>query len=224
MRSYSPATAAYFAARRAFIGHNLVWITARNRSSGVTETIGFWTGADHCDFTIDGTSRTYYGAGALLSVDPIRRQTGIKSRTQRVTLNQVSPEVLQAFRGYDPRHAPVEIHRALFDPDTEELIDEPHVILRGFIDKAPLPTPEKGGTAAVQIEIATHARALTRILGRSRSDATLRARAPTDAFRQYAGLAETVETPWGKNATSDSGGSTGVFGNKIDSKSSWGKS
>jgi hypothetical protein len=224
MRSFSPTTAAYFAQRGAFLGHNLVWIMARHRISGAVETIGFWTGADHRVFTIDGADRTYYAAGALLSVDPIRRQTGIRSRTQRVTLNHVSPEVIQAMRGYDPRHAPVEIHRALFDPATEELIDEPHVILRGFIDKAPLPTAPKGETASLHIEIATHARALTRILGRSRSDATLRTRAPADAFRQYAGLAETVETPWGKKTESDSGGSKGVLGSKIDWKSSWGKS
>jgi hypothetical protein len=213
MRSYSPATAAYFASRGAFVGHVLVWIRARNRTSGATETIGFWTGDDHREFVIDGLTRTYYAAGALLSVDPIRRQTGVNGRTQRASLSHLAPEVLQALRGYDARQAPVEIHRALFNPDTGALIDEPHVIISGYIDKAPLPVPAKGETGSAKIEIATHARALTRNLGRSRSDATLRARAPGDAFRQYAGLADTVETPWGKK--SDSSKSEKTVGAKI---------
>ena len=203
MRSYSPTTAAYFASRAAFLGHVLVWLSARNRSTGATETIGFWTGVDHMEFTIGGQTRTYHGAGSMLAMDPIRQQTGIKVRTQRITFSQVSAEVLQALRVYDPRHAPVEVHRALFDPLSEALIDEPHLILRGYIDKAPLPTPPKGESATVAIEVASHARALTAQLARYRSDATLRHRAPGDAFRQYASIAD-AETPWGRAATSSS--------------------
>lgn len=198
MRTFSSTTAAYLADRSAFNGDLLVWLSARNRVSGATENIGFWTGVDVRDFSIEGQTRTYYGAGSLLAMDPIRRQTGIKVRTQRITFSQVSPEVLQALRVFDPRHAPVEVHRALFDPLTEALIDEPHLILRGYIDKAPLPTPPKGESAAVSIEVATHARALTIPLSRFRSDATLRARATGDGFRKYASLADTVETKWGR--------------------------
>ena len=201
-RTFGPATAAYFANRASYLGHVLVWLSGRNRGTGAVETIGLWTGADHRDFTIDGQTRRYYGAGAALAVDPIRRQTGLKVRTQRITVSQVAPEVLQALRVYDPRRAPVEVHRALFDPITEELVDEPHEILSGFIDKAPLPTPPKGERGEVKIEVVTRARALTIPLSRSRSDATLRARAPGDAFRQYASITEAVDTPWGREASS----------------------
>lgn len=199
MRVYSPATSAYFASREAFVGHILLWVSARDRSTGVVEQIGFWTGVDHQQFTIEGQSRTYYAAGAMLKVDPIRLQTGIKVRKQRVTLSQVSNEVQQLIRGYDPRHAPVELHRALFHPLTENLIDEPHVLLRGYIDKVIVSTPEKGGSGNVSIEIATEARALTKPLSRFRSDASLRARDPGDAFRQYATLTETAEVLWGRD-------------------------
>ncbi|MGN7870965.1 hypothetical protein [Paracoccus sp. 22332] len=198
MRTFSPATAAYLASRAGFIGHVLVWISARDRSSHAIETIGFWTGADHQEFTIDGQVRLYYAAGSLLKVDPIRRQTGVKVRTHRITFSQVAPEVEMLIRGYDPRHAPVEVHRALFHPDTETLIDEPHVILRGFVDRAPLTTPAKGEAGQVALEIASEARALTRPLSRFRSDAGLRSRDDEDAFRQYSSLAGTVEVPWGR--------------------------
>jgi hypothetical protein len=204
MRDYSPATADYFAARGPMLAHVLVWVSARNRATGGTESIGFWTGADHAEFVIGGETRVYYGAGTALSVDPLRLQTGLQVRSQRVQLSQIAAETQLAIRGYDPRHAPVEIHRALFDPLTHALIGEPHLVLRGNIDKAPVRTPSKGETGSIEVEIATAARRLTKPLTRKRSDASLRARAGTDAFRQYASLADKVETPWGRNVRSGS--------------------
>lgn len=198
MREFSPATAAYLAARRAFRGHVLVWISARNRTTGGVEQIGFWTGADHQEFLIDGQARLYYAAGSMLKMDPIRLQNGIKVRSHRVTFSQIAPELEMLIRGYDPRHAPVEIHRALFDPLSDNLIDEPHLLIRGFVDKASLTTPPKGGAGSVTVEIASEARALTRALSRYRSDSTLKARAATDRFRQYASQTEAAETPWGR--------------------------
>ena len=198
MRSYPPITAAYFASRAAFRAHLLVWVSARNRTSGLTESIGFWTGADHAEFVLEGETRTYYGAGAMLTADPIRSQTGLKVRTWRIVFNQVAPEAQQLIRGYDARHAPVEVHRALFDPEGEQLIDTPHLVRRGFIDKAPITTPPKGETGGqIAIEISTQSRALTRPVSRYRSDASLRGRAPADAFRKYASIADSVDTKWG---------------------------
>lgn len=197
MRTFSTPTASYFASRSAFVGHVLVWLQARNRSTNTVETIGFWTGADHAEFTIRGQLRTYYAAGSMLKMDPLRRQTGLKVRSQRLQFAQVSPEVMTAIRGYEPRHAPVEIHRALYDPDSETLIDEPHMILKGYVDKIGLPTPAKGESASVSIEVATAARALTKPVSRYRSNASLRARASEDGFRKYATLADVAETKWG---------------------------
>lgn len=199
MRSFSPVTAAYFAARGPILAHVLMWVTARNRSTGADETIGFWTGVDHQVFTIDGVARTYYAAGSMLTVDPLKWRAGLQVRTQRVTLSQVAAEVQQLIRGYDPRHAAVEIHRALFDPVTEVLVDTPHLMLRGFIDKVSLTTPAKGGSGDVTVEIASAARALTRPLNRYRSNASLTARAPTDTFRKYASTTDKIEVLWGKD-------------------------
>lgn len=200
MRNFSPTTAAYFAARGPILAHVMVWISARNRGTGSTETIGFWTGADHQVFTIDGTARTYFAAGSLLSVDPLKWRTGVSVQTQIITLSQIAPEVQQAIRGYDPRHAPVELHRGLFDPLSEQLVDTPHLLMRGFVDKVTLTTPPKGqGSGNVKLEIATAARALTKPLNRHRSDASMQARNSGDTFRKYASTTDKIEVPWGQN-------------------------
>lgn len=198
MRTYSPATAAYMAARGPIHAHALIWIEARNRATGAPETIGFWTGDDHAVFVIDGQARSYYGAGTTLGIDPIRRVTGLQVRTQRATLSGISPETQLALRGYDARHAQVEIHRAIFDPLTLQLADQPHRMFRGYIDKLKIVTPPKGETGKAEVELASAARALTTPLSRKRSDASLRQRSPNDAFRQYASQADVVETSWGR--------------------------
>ena len=125
------------------------------------------------------------------------RETGIKVRTQRITFSQISAEVLQMVRGYDVRHAKVEVHRALYDPDSDILIDTPHLILRGYVDKLKLPTPAKGQRADLPIEIATAARALTKPLSRYRSNAGMLVRAPVDPFRKYASVADVGDVKWG---------------------------
>lgn len=198
MRIYSPVTSAYMAARSPIHAHALIWIEARNRGTGETETIGFWTGDDHAGFVIGGQARTYYGAGSTLGLDPIRRGTGLQVRTQRANLSGITPETQLALRGYDARHARVEIHRAIFDPDTLLLADDPHQLFRGYIDRLKIHTPAKGEAGKVEVELASAARALTTPLSRKRSDASLRGRAPTDAFRQYASVADAVETSWGR--------------------------
>lgn len=198
MRSFSAPTAAYFASRGAWLAHVLVWISAADRVTGATHEIGFWTGADHAEITIGGVSRTYYGAGSLLAIDPLTFRTGLQVRTQRLRFSQVAPEVMQAVRGYDPRHKPVEVHRALFDPASELLVDEPHLVLAGFVDRVRISTPAEGGAGSVEMTLATAARALTRKLGRKRSHASLTAHAPADDFRQYASLADKVEVKWNR--------------------------
>jgi len=197
MRAYSPTTAAIFAARGPLMAHVLVWISARNRESGAVESIGFWTGVDHLDFQIGAETRTYYGAGDLIGLEPVRWRTGLQVQTQQLRLSQVSPEAQLAIRGYDTRHAPVEIHRALFDPAGGQLLDAPHLVLGGFVDRINLTTPEKGGRGEIRLDIATRARALTRPLNRYRSHASLTARAAEDTFRKWASTAAKTEVKWG---------------------------
>lgn len=195
--TFSPATAAYFTSQTRMHARVLFWVRALNRSTGAIETVGLWNGDDHREFTIAGETRTYYGSGGLLSVDPITSQTGLRVRSHRLTLSPLATEVQTLIRGYDARFAPVELHRALFDPDTHNLIDEPHRRFRGYIDKVQFKTGPKGGTVTVELTLASSARALTVPLSRHRSNETLRARAPGDGFRKYSDVAGVITTPWG---------------------------
>lgn len=197
MRVYPTATAAYLAAREVRRADVLIWISARNRSTGAIEAMGFWTGADHQNFDVEGQTRTYLGAGNLLGIDPLKWRTGLTVRTQRVRLSQVSAEAQQAIRGYDTRHAPIEMHRVFWNADGN-MIDPPHLLMRGFVDKLTLTTPKKGEAGDASVEIASMGRKLTRPLNRYRSNAALVARAPTDTFRKYASITDKVEVPWGR--------------------------
>lgn len=201
MFSYDAVTASYFASRGPMVAHLLIWVQAKTRDTGALAEIGFWTGDDHMEFTLGGVVRTYYGASAALEFDPLSLRTGLTVRSYRVRLSQIPDEVQLAFRGYEPRHAPVEIHRALFDAETGLLVAEPHLRLRGYIDRATIKTPAEGGTGSVEVAIASAARALSKPLARKRSHESLVARAPTDQFRKYASIADAVETPWGKAST-----------------------
>lgn len=106
--------------------------------------------------------------------------------------------MLLAVRGYDVRHAVVEIHRAVFNPLTLALVAPPHRLFKGYIDKLRFQTGAKGDTSTVDLDVASAARALATPLSRKRSDASLRARSPDDGFRRYASQADAVETLWGR--------------------------
>ena len=57
-------------ARGAVVAETLIWFEAKNRETGVAETIGLWTGARHQSFNIDGRTRQYLGGGGALEVAP----------------------------------------------------------------------------------------------------------------------------------------------------------
>ena len=115
------------------------------------ETMGLWTGEEDRDFSIGGGTRTYHGAGALLGLDQIVMQTGLTVRMQRVSLAPIAAEVAQLLRGYDAGLAPAEIHRALFDPMSGDLVAEPKRLWKGVIDTAPIHTAEIGGQSTVDV-------------------------------------------------------------------------
>lgn len=201
----SAAEIAYNAAREGQSRHTLVYVTARNRSNGDMESIGFWTGDDHRDFSIDGQTRTYFGAGAAINIDDIEGGVGLDVRYVRARLAAV-PEVQLAIRGFDPKLAPVEMHTAAFDLATDALLSEPRRIFKGEINEAPINIPVLGGESAIEILCASAARALTRTLALRRSDSELRRRNANDRFREYVSTSGIREVAWGENPTRGAGG------------------
>lgn len=196
MRIIPTAIAARRAARQATVSHMLVWIAARNRQTGATETLGLWTGDDHHTFSIGAEQRLYYGAGNILECDPIQASTGLEVRSYEVRLAASSPEVLMAVRAYDARFAPIEMHRAEFD-DHGALLAAPERTHRGSVDEAPFTFPEEGGEEELRLRIVSEARGLTLFAGATKSDAC-QMRRQGDRFRRYGSVGNEVEVAWGE--------------------------
>lgn len=190
--------------RTGHVAHWLVWIGARDRQSGAQVFAGFWTGDDDLNFTIGGQSRGYFGAGAALEVEPITQEVGLQVRMQTVRL-ATTPEVEQAIKGYDPSLQPVEIHRAVFDPHTMALVNEPELVFAGTVDGTPIEEGAIGGVGSVALAVASKVRSLTRLVPLMKSDAALRDRAPGDGLRRYVSEAQQWTVAWGeKDVKADS--------------------
>ncbi len=198
MRDFDPATAAYLASRPGGVRANvLVWITAKDRVTGLPATVGFWDGPDHETFTVDGAPRPYFGAGTILGLESLVYGSGLEVRLATLSLSQISDEVEQAIRGYDARFGAVEVHRVIFDSLTNAMQGPPHGILNGEIDAIVIDTPAEGGEGGVTVTIASAARALTRTLPLRRDDESQRRRGD-DRIRRYATLSGLINTAWGE--------------------------
>lgn len=197
MRVLPTALASHLATRPDAVRvHTLVWITARNRSTGLPESIGLWNGPDHQQFDIGGI-RDYYGAGNILGLDRITYGSGLEVRMHTITLSAISPEVEQAVRGYDARLAPVEVHGLLIDPVMNTIVGTPWLALRGWVDEVEIRTPAVDGEGGIDLRVASAARALTRTLSLKRGDASHQLRGG-DRFRRYAEISGTASVAWGE--------------------------
>lgn len=206
MRSLASVITNQLNAREGVHNRMLLWVEARDRTTGSTEAAGFWNGIDDRNFTIEGSSRTYYGAGAILGVEPIVYGVGTSVRMQTITLSHLNEDVENILRGYEVRFAPVELHVAYFDLDSDVLLDEPDRVFRGWIDAMTIHTPEAGGESSATLTLASYSRSLTYPLALKKSDQALRARATGDKFRQYNDVSGAVETFWGEKRQKVPGG------------------
>lgn len=198
MRSLSPTIQSYLSAREGVVARTLVWIEAKNRDTGLPETVGLWNGDDHETLTVEGEARMYYGAGGLIQIEPLRFQVGLVVRQQKMVVSPLAPELEQALRGYDPRFAPVEIHQALYHTESRALVDTPARKFKGWIDKLQFKTPAKGGEAICDVTLVSSSRAVTRPLPLKKSDEAQKLRGG-DRLRRYVDVSGKVPVYWGEN-------------------------
>lgn len=197
MRSYDAPTLAALQTRAGIAPRILIWVVARNRTSGLDEELGLWTGAYDRAFTIGAASRTYAGAGSIMQIPAVKMQAGLGVRVLRLALSPISTTVADLIRTYDSRFAAIEIHRALFSTDDGSLIAEPHRVWKGFIDEVEVSEAAAGGEAVCEVSAVSSARLLTRTLSLKRSDATQQLRGG-DRFRRYTDISGKVEVWWGE--------------------------
>lgn len=207
MRNLPHAIATHLDAGRTLRIEVLVWIVARNRATGAPEALGLWTGADARLIEVDGSLRSYQGAGGLIGLEPLTQRAGIEVRQFRLSLSPVSSAVAAVIRLYDPRLAPVEIHEWHLDPANDLALAAPQRVFKGHLVQAQVPTAGEGEAAGIEVVAVSAAWMLTRNLATRRSDAALTARAPGDRFRRYVDISGSVQTVWGEWVSAGAGSS-----------------
>ncbi|MDO5632141.1 MAG: hypothetical protein Q4G22_09915 [Paracoccus sp. (in: a-proteobacteria)] len=178
----------------------LLWIVAKDIHDGSIVRTGLWTGKDHREFRVEGQSRGYFGAGGLVSVGPIRSVIGTDVQETTASFALTAPEVELAVRRYELRQADVEIHRALFDAFSGELIGITRKF-KGWIDRLEITGVTDTAPGRCEVVMAGAARCGTRGLSLKRSDASYQLRklpdGRPDLFGQYGDISGSVPVKWG---------------------------
>lgn len=175
----------------------LYLVTARNRSTGVKEVAGFWSGDRHRAFTVDGVSRLFYGGGSILDEPELVLESGLKIATVDLEFSPLTPEFTSVARVYDVRNQPFAIYEAYFDASTEKLIEPPIRVFKAMSDKLAIRDAEEGGQSSATLTIVSSARDLTRFLSAKHSDESLRLRS-NDRIGRYTSVAGAIAIPWGR--------------------------
>jgi hypothetical protein len=197
--SWSVTAQNHLLARASVMPRWLLWVAAKEFGTLAAAPLGLWNGEDDLTFTINGSARVYRGALSRFEVDPLVYATGLDVRTLNITLAANAPETEDTVRGFLIRLAPVELHLALLDPVTTDLIDV-QPMFRGFVNRAPLSTPPAGSGDSVTLELVSRMRTVA-LPGPAlkKTDSAMRRRNATDSFRQYGAIAAEVETKWVKD-------------------------
>lgn len=199
MRVFGANNNALLAARGLVKSRLLIWISALNRGTNAIETIGFWNGDDHQDFTINAVNRTYYAAGNILGFGQYTVQEGLQIRTWEVKFTNLTSEILTAVYTYDARMAPVEVHQIFLDPDTDDMLDAPEEIFVGSINKLTPVRAPIGSPSSITMELVSNARDLTRRLPHKYSHESQVLRS-NDQFFQYSSVTRAVQVFWGSTS------------------------
>jgi hypothetical protein len=184
------------AQRRGVTARALYWFTGRNRSTGLPESLGLWTGADAVTVTVEGDPRTYYGP-VVVEGGAVRSVVGGIVPSVRLALAGIAAEVQTALRVYDPRGATVEIHAVLFNPVTGVQIATPFLRFLGRIDEIlwTVGAIDDAGraTSTVELTIVPQAERLMVTKPWFRSDADQQAIYPGDKGFEYVATAAQAE-------------------------------
>jgi hypothetical protein len=200
----NPETNAY--AARSLIARSLIYVIAKNRSTGAAVEFGFWNGSfdatiDVIDgLTQDTEARSFVSKGAVLDVGDITLSDSLNVGAVHVSLSQLNASVESAIRTYDIRNAPIQIYRALFSVSSpSELIAPARCRFVGYVNTAPISTPPVGGQASVSLNCVSSVRELTRTNKELRSDEGQQRRHSGDRFFKYVAATGIVQLFWGQN-------------------------
>jgi len=182
---------------------DFVYIRARRRDNpNETEALGLWNGKNPVSVEVRNPqtgsieTRNYTGL-EVLSVPPIPATKQLEVRTIRLRFSNLSEEMLNAIRLYDPRMAEIEIHRGIMDPNTYQMLDPAYCRFFGFINRSPITTGKADGEGSILLECVSNARMLTKTSGRKFSHQELKKRS-NDQFGKYLDVAGAWRIWWGQ--------------------------
>jgi hypothetical protein len=203
MFSYSAPELSYLQNREGYDNHVLLWCEPRHLTTNVAVPMGFWTGEEDRTFTIGGSPRLYQGGGVIQNIDPIIMESGLVVRNQNLTLSELHPGVALMLRGHNCYRAPTQLHIAMFDSLTGNLIAEPRRHWAGFLHDFTLQTPAVGGESTAPMSLTSAADRLTVGLTATRSDVMQSQRAG-DRGRRHKNVTGTVGYNWGGKTPKES--------------------
>lgn len=203
MRPISTENQAALAART-LVARDFLWFVARNRITGAPESVGFWSDLENVTAfvlnpdTLTPVSRSYYGAGGLISIDDIPAVSVIQVQDVHIRMSQLDEMVDNAFRLYDIKQARVEIHRGLFDPISHDLVAPAIVRFVGFVNLVEVHTGAENEDGYVDITCVSHTQELVRSNPATRGHEDQLQRAPGDNFFIDAAVVPEWDLEWGE--------------------------
>ena len=190
---------------RILMPRDFIWFVVKDRTTGAAVTDGYWSDvgtitSDIVDPDTGGTvTRTWAGAGSLISISDIPLVSSLTVQNITVTLSQVADRVNNLVRGYECKQGRVEIYRGLFDPNTRQMVAPAVPRFVGTIDEAPITTPAEGRDGDVSLTCTSNTVELTRSNPDTRSDASQKLRNPNDGFFNDVAVVGSWAQFWGQD-------------------------
>lgn len=184
---------------------DILTVKGKTLGGSVAEFV-YWTGEDNIAVNVvpagetTPVSRNAVGGATLLGVPAIVDAIGLEARSVAFGLDHISSAAgspMDMVYGNNVRVARVELHRALFDPATWNLVSTPHILFAGRVDGAAVDDAAAGGEGGLSLEAISSAIDLTRTNPAMESDEQQRRR-DGDRFRRFGDTAGQVSTWWGQ--------------------------
>lgn len=191
---------------RRLVERDFIWFVVRDRVTGNPVTDGYWSDVGTIAAGVvdpdsgSPVTRTFFGAGGLISISDIPLVSNLTVQHVTVTLSQVSDRINDLLRTFDCKQGKVQIFRGLFDPATRGLIAPAFPRFAGTIDEAPITTPEENKSGDVVLTCTGNTQELTRANSDTRSHASQQLRDEDDEFYLHTATVSDWQQYWGKSA------------------------
>ena len=202
--------------QRRLLARDFIWFVVKDLETGVPVTDGYWSDVGTISAGVidpdtgSVATRTFYGAGGLISISDVPLVSNLTVQHVTVTLSQVSERINDLVRGYECKQGKVQIFRGLFDPATRNQVAPAIPRFAGTIDEAPITTPKEGAAGDVTRTCTGNTQELTRSNPDTRSDASQKLRDAADDFLRHTATVADWQLFWGKDpGTLGSGGFSG---------------